>query len=106
MKELGYKNIETLEQIAAGDRDSARKMQMTNKSIMPAILTSGIAIAFGICLIALFNTEIPQSNRDLVVYMCGQLASFLSAALAFWLGTTRHSEAKTELLAKAQPIEG
>ena len=42
MAELGIK----AEEIAAADRDSARKMQMTTGSLVPAILSSTITIGF------------------------------------------------------------
>lgn len=99
MRSLGYKNTADLEKIAADDRDSARKMQMSTRSRMPAILTCGVGATFGIVLLVLFKYEIPDNNRDVVVYMCGQLAAAFAACLAFWVGTTRQSENKTEIIA-------
>lgn len=103
MQELGFKNVETLENIAAGDRDSARKMQMSVPSRMPAILTTFVWGLFAITLVVLFIVAIPSGNRDLIVYMCGQLAGAAMACLAFWVGTTRQSENKTNLLAQSTP---
>lgn len=100
MQELGFKNIEALEQIAAADRDSARKMQMAQPSRMPAILTCIVGAAFFTTLGALFFLPIPAANRDTIVYMVGQLAAAFAACLAFWVGTTRQSENKTGLLAQ------
>lgn len=103
MQALGFKNIETLETIAAGDRDSARKMQTSTPSPMPAALTVFIWLLFGITLVVLFTVAIPSGNRDLIVYMCGQLAGAAMGCLAFWVGTTRQSENKTNLLAQSTP---
>lgn len=103
MQELGFKNIETLEKIAADDRDSARRMQTATPSLMPAILTVFIWALFGITLVVLFTVVIPSGNRDLIVYMCGQLAGAAMGCLAFWVGTTRQSENKTNLLAQSSP---
>lgn len=105
MKELGFKQIADLESIAAADRKSAREMQMANKSLMPAIITSFVGLAFVTTLIVLFYVPIPGENRDIIVYMCGQLAAAFAACLAFWVGTTRQSENKTSLLAQAQPVK-
>lgn len=99
MKSLGYKQVTDLEKIAADDRDSARKMQTATRSRMPAILTCGVGVAFVAVLMALFWVDIPDGNRDVVVYMCGQLAAAFAACLAFWVGTTRQSENKTEIIA-------
>jgi len=104
MQSLGFKNVETLEQIAAGDRDSARKMQMSVPSRMPALLTVFVWGLFSVTLVVLFAVAIPDGNRDLIVYMCGQLAGAAMACLAFWVGTTRQSENKTNLLARAEPL--
>lgn len=100
MQQLGFDHIAQLEQIAAGDRKDARAAQIANKSPIPAILTIGTGVGFLVTLWALFYYPIPQENRDLVVYMCGQLASAFGACLAFWVGTTRQSENKTHLIAQ------
>lgn len=99
MEELGFKQITDLENIAAQDRKDARAMQVAIRSPMPAVLTCGTGAGFLVTLGALFFLPIPGENRDLVVYMCGQLAAAFTACLAFWVGTTRSSENKTNLLA-------
>jgi hypothetical protein len=104
MQELGFKHITDLEGIAAADRADARAMQVSIRSPMPAVLTIGMGVGFLATLAALFFLPIPEMNRDLIVYMCGQLAAAFAACLAFWVGTTRSSENKTGLLAQAQPV--
>lgn len=105
MQSLGYKQIADLEAIAAGDRKSARDMQMANKSRMPAVITIVVALAFFAVLGALFAVPIPAANRDMIIYMCGQLAMAFAACLAFWVGTTRQSEDKTHMLAQSAPVK-
>lgn len=94
MRSLGFQNVKDLEAIAAADRDSARKMQMENKSNMPAIITSGVLSSFIGMALALFFIPIPDSNRDQIIFMLGQLSGFTGSAIAFWLGTTRSSQTK------------
>lgn len=103
MQELGFKNVADLEAIAAADRDSARKMQMSTHSIVPALLTCFVVGAFTATLVLLLKFDVPATNRDIVVYMIGQLSGGFTSALAFWLGTTRDSAKKTDLLAQAAP---
>jgi len=105
MQSLGFQNVKDLEAIAAGDRDSARKMQMENKSIMPAVITSGILSSFIGMGLVLFFIPIPDPNRDQIIFMLGQLSGFTGSAIAFWLGTTRQSEDKTRLLAQSPPVK-
>ena len=104
MQALGFKQITDLESIAAGDRKDARAMQVANKSAVPAVLTWFLVLSFVGTLVGLFSLTVPPTNRDIVVYMVGQLSGFTAAAVAFWLGTTRQSENKTELIAKAPPL--
>jgi hypothetical protein len=104
MRAMGIKEIADLETIAAGDRDSARKMQIAHSSPMPAWLTTGVGIVFAATLVMLFTVQIPPANRDLIVYMCGQLAAAFGACLAFWVGTTRQTENQTKLLAQSTPL--
>ncbi len=105
MQALGFKNTADLEAIAAGDRDSARKMQEAKPSIVPALLTCFVVGAFTATLILLLKFDVPTTNRDIVVYMIGQLSGGFTSALAFWLGTTRDSGRKTELLAQSAPTK-
>lgn len=105
MQALGFKNTADLEAIAAGDRDSARKMQTATPSFVPALLTCFVVGAFTTTLVLLLKFDVPATNRDIVVYMIGQLSGGFASALAFWLGTTRQSEDKTKLLAQAPPIK-
>ena len=103
MQALGFKNTADMEAIAAGDRDSARRMQTSKPSPVPALLTCFVVGAFTATLVLLLKFDVPATNRDIVVYMIGQLSGGFTSALAFWLGTTRGSGRKTELLAQSAP---
>lgn len=103
MQALGFKNVADMESIAAGDRDSARRMQTAKPSPVPALLTCFVVGAFTATLVLLLKFDVPATNRDIVVYMIGQLSGGFTSALAFWLGTTRDSGRKTELLAQSTP---
>ena len=71
----------------------------------PALLTCFVVGAFTVTLILLMKFDVPTTNRDIVVYMIGQLSSGFTSALAFWLGTTRDSSRKTELLAQQPAVK-
>lgn len=105
MQALGFKNVADMEAIAAGDRDSARRMQTAKPSPVPALLTCFVVGAFTATLVLLLKFDVPATNRDIVVYMIGQLSGGFTSALAFWLGTTRDSGRKTELLAQSTPAQ-
>lgn len=104
MRELGFREVTELEALAAGDRKDARAMQIATKSLVPAVLTFILLSAFNAALFALFQMAVPEGNRDIVVYMLGQLSGMVGAAVAFWLGTTRNSQVKTDIISKAEPV--
>jgi hypothetical protein len=104
MQELGFKHEADMEALVTGDRKDARAMQVSTRSWVPAILTGVLLAAFNAALAALFLMAVPEGNRDIVVYMIGQLSGFAAAAVAYWLGTTRNSQNKTDLLAAAPPV--
>jgi hypothetical protein len=105
MHALGFKQLSDMEALAAGDRKDARAMQTAKASPVPALLTCFVVGAFTATLVLLLKFDVPATNRDIVVYMIGQLSGGFTSALAFWLGTTRDSGRKTELLAQAPPIK-
>lgn len=105
MQALGFKQISDMEALAAGDRKDARLLQATAPSFVPALLTCFVVGAFTTTLILLLKFDVPATNRDVVVYMIGQLSGGFTSALAFWLGTTRDSNRKTELLSNPIPTK-
>jgi hypothetical protein len=103
MQALGFKQITDMEALAVKDRGDARAMQVAKPSFVPAMLTCFVVGAFTSTLLLLLKFDVPTTNRDIVVYMIGQLSGGFTSALAFWLGTTRDSGRKTELLAQSSP---
>lgn len=98
--DLGFK----FSDLEVADRKDARAMQAATHSMVPAMLTLMLGLAFVGSLAALFMLTVPAANKDIVVYVVGQLATLFGAAVAFWIGTTRNSATKTDLLARASPI--
>ncbi len=93
-----------LEKIAAADRDSARKMQMTTQSAVPGALTFVITGGFfGILAWMLTHADMPHSEPLLV--MLGSLGTAWTTSIAFWFGTTVGSQRKTNLLAQADAVK-
>lgn len=101
MQELGFKSELDLQTIAAADRADARKTYVASGSRVPALLTCFVVGAFTATLVMLLFFDVPVTNRDIVVYMIGQLSGGFTTAMAFWLGTTKDSNRKTDgLLAR------
>jgi len=104
MQELGFQNIQALEKIAADDRDSARKREMSVQDYTPRILAYLIVGGFlGMAYGVLFK----QMSADSV--LAGTIIGYLSAkaeqVAAYYFGSTAGSKQKTELLANSVPAD-
>jgi len=96
MQSIGFANIEAMESFASADRANARGMQIASPSRVPALLTSFVVGTFASTLVLLMLFDVPATNRDIVVYMIGQLSGGFTTSLAFWFGTTRNSGKKDD----------
>ncbi len=105
MAQLGYKNIEDLEQIAASDRDSARKREMAVRDNTPRVLAYLVTAGFFALLALLAFHTVPIENEKILDVMVGSLGTAWISMIAYYYGTNSASNRKTEIIAKAQPIK-
>ena len=97
-KEIDYVRI------AEADRSSAREMQISTQSVMPAVLTSLVTVGFfGILSLLFFHPEL--KGNEIVMIMVGQLSTVWAGCVAFYVGTTHNSAQKTNLLAQSTPVK-
>ncbi len=69
---------------------------------MPSLLTIALFVLFsGVC-IALFSLGIPEGNRDLIVYLAGQVTGFMATCLAFWMGASKQQTPPNALQGSVQ----
>lgn len=66
-------------------------------SLMPAIICSALTVISSSACAALFFVPVPQDNKDILVYMVGQVVTLWASSVAYWVGTTRSSQEKTRL---------
>lgn len=76
---------------------------MNKPDIMRATLALLLLLSFQAALGALFKFQVPQTNRDMVIYMLGQLSGMVTTALAFYFATSKSSHDKNALIADAMP---
>lgn len=96
MKELDIK----LEEVAAADRDSARKMQIQNRSWIPAVLTVLTVGGFFWLLIGSAMGTFALTGSDIMMLLLGVLARETAGVYAYWFGSSSGSAQKTEMLKK------
>lgn len=105
MQELGFKQVTDLEAIAAGDRKDARAMQSASRSRVPALLSFIVTLGYFGVLAGMLAGWLKASDSQALLLMLGSLSTAWGMVMAFWFGTTSDSGRKTDLLAKAQPIQ-
>jgi hypothetical protein len=88
-----------LERIAAGDRDSARQMQMSTKDSTPKILAYFITFGFFGALVWILVFGLPQTGLEVILMMLGSLSSSWTGVVQFYYGSSAGSKAKTDALA-------
>lgn len=92
------------QQLYAGDRDSARKMQIATQSLWPGILSAITTLAvLGVIAARMFGLALPDDSTT--VQLIGSLTTGWGLCLSYWFGTTRGSSEKNQLLAQAPAIE-
>lgn len=99
MKQLDFSTVTELEKIAAGDRDSARRMQIELKSKTPHVIACAVVGAWIVIQFTLLFVVVDSEMRDLVARLLGTLDAALMLVLAYFFGSTAGSSRKTELLA-------
>ena len=95
MKELDI----DLERIAAGDRDSARKMQIANKDWVPKALAIVTTVGFFAILDWLLVNGMPKTGSEALLMMLGSLGTAWGGIINFYYGSSAGSEAKNQILA-------
>lgn len=99
MAELGYKDVESLERIAADDRASARSMVVATGDVWtPRLLAALVVIAWCVVQGFLLNNVIEPSMRELIARVLGTLDSALTLVLAFYFGSSSTSHFKTRMM--------
>ena len=82
--------------IETADVQSARNVHQHHW--MPSVITMLMCAMFGCIVGALFIWAIPGENKDIVVYMAGQVSGLLASCVVYWVGSTRASANKDSLI--------
>lgn len=92
-----------LEEINAGDRKSARDMQMATGSWVPGVLALVIVAGFFGILVAMMLNVLNVSDQQSLLILLGALSAGFGAVLNFYFGSSHGSQAKSALLVQSSP---
>lgn len=87
-----------LERIAAGDRDSARKREVSTGDHTPKVLAAVITVGFFGILFWMFVHGVPKNGNEALLLMLGALQTAFTGVIAYYFGSSAGSKAKNELL--------
>ena len=82
--------------IETADVQDARKAHQHHW--MPSAITLLMCAMFGMIIGALFIWAVPGDNKDIVVYITGQVSGILTSCVTYWVGSTRASANKDSLI--------
>lgn len=104
MQQIGFANVQALEQIAAGDRADARQREIkTGDSLTPRVIACVVIAGFFAILLVMMFKDLPPTSKDPALILLGALGSAFAGVIAYFFGSTAGSAEKTKLLAQAQP---
>lgn len=99
--EMGKLGVD-LEKIAAGDRDSARTMQIETRSWAPPLLATVIVAGFLATVFMVLSGYVEGLKDPLTAALVGTLIGYVSAkadqVVAYYFGSTAKSQAKDETI--------
>ena len=99
-RELGL----NFEKLAVDDRKSAREMQAATRSFVPPLLAASVTVGF-FGILGMMLTGRVDANNPALMMMLGSLGTAWTGIIAYYFGSSAGSQAKTEMLSKAQPIK-
>jgi len=88
--------------IEVADTISARNMEMSTQSIIPAVLATVTTIGFFGILILLFFNKVDPSNNALMI-MLGSLGTAWTGVIGFYFGSSHGSQIKDKMLYHSTP---
>lgn len=105
MQEIGFANLQALEKLAANDRADARKREVATGDKTTRNLAYAITLGYFSVLVFMLVQGVPEHGSEVMIYMLGALGTAWAGVIAYYFGSSRGSESKTALLARAPAVK-
>lgn len=92
LREMAFKTLD----VELKDKQSARIAHKNNP--MPAVICVALTLLVAAGAYFLFTKAIPTDNAEITYLLFGTLLAKWGDSIAYWVGTTRSSAQKTEML--------
>jgi len=94
-----------LEQLKTELADTQDARKAHNQSIMPSVIT--IMLTCMVCglLYAVISVDIRDSSKELAFTLFGTVFTLWGSSVAYWVGTTRGSAIKNDIIARSDAIK-
>jgi hypothetical protein len=96
LREVELTHAETIAALITADIQHARTTH--RDSPMPAVITVALTVMTIGAFSVLTLTEIPQGSREAALLIVGQVIGAFASAVAYWIGSSRGSAVKQDLL--------
>lgn len=83
----------------------SRRRSEPHNNFMPSLLALILTVMVGCVVASLMRLPIPQDNKDVLVFMAGQLTTAWMIAIGYYYQSTAGSKAKDALLADSIPVQ-
>lgn len=88
MQQMNIQSVEELEQIAAGDRASARAMQVQVRSWLPGTLAVTVTLGFFGLLVLMIVHPAPPASEKILDVMTGSLGTAWIMVMTYYFGSS------------------
>lgn len=82
-----------------------RRRSESKHNYMPSVLAVTLTVMVGCVVASLMRLPIPADNKDVLVFMAGQLTTAWMIAIGYYYQSTAGSKAKDALLADSIPVQ-
>jgi len=93
-----------LEQLKTELADTQDARKAHGQSIMPAVITVMLTVMVCGLLYAVINANIQESSKELAFTLFGTVFTLWGSSIAYWVGTTRGSAIKSDIIAKSDAV--